>query len=240
VRPIVLAVDDEQEVCDLLEESLSREGMDVHSACSLSEFRGIEREICADIFIVDLTLPDGTGFSLVRELREKSDKGIIIVSGRCDETDSVLGLELGADDFVRKPFRTRELAARINAVLRRRGSDLKPVQTVSPATVADSFVADHAFDGYQICFQARRLLDGSGQEILLTTAEFELLRALIEARGRVLSRDQLMNEIKGRDWEAYDRAVDGLVSRIRKKIPSPAGKAHYIRTVHGMGYAFTG
>ncbi|WP_292290229.1 response regulator transcription factor [Marivita sp.] len=239
-RPVVLAVDDEPAIRDLLRDALEREGLDIRCAGSIAEFEKMAARILVDVYIIDLTLPDGSGFGLVRSLRERGESGIIILSGRGEETDNVVGLELGADDYVTKPFRPRELAARVNAVMRRYRRQSPDVEVEASAETASPAGIDYRFGDYAVSTSARLVWNAEGTEIPLTTAEFELLCALIERRGRVVSRDQLMNAVKGRDWDAYDRAVDGLVSRLRKKLPAPPGRAHYIRTVHGVGYSFSG
>ena len=238
-QPRILAVDDEPGIRDLLRASLEREGMEIRCACSIAEFEKMAESATADVYLIDLTLPDGSGLSLVRSLRERGESGIIILSGRGEETDNVVGLELGADDYVTKPFRPRELAARVNAVMRRYRSS-PPSPAVSKPGSMPEVETDYRFGDYTVSTSARMVWNAEGAEIPLTTAEFELLCALIERRGRVVNRDQLMNAIKGRDWDAYDRAVDGLVSRLRKKLPAASGRAHYIRTVHGVGYSFSG
>lgn len=235
-RPAVVVVDDEPAILTLVRETLEREGISVHCARTVGECLRLHEELCPDLFVVDLTLPDGSGFDLVRTLRERHGGGIIILSGRGDETDYVVGLELGADDYVSKPFRQREFAARVNAVWRRYRAPTKPPSETLPL----SGEADFRFGEFSVSTSSRLVWDGEGHEISLTTAEFDLLCALLASRGRVVDRDYLMNAIKGREWEAYDRAVDGLVSRLRKKLPTPPGRAHFIRTVHGIGYSFTG
>jgi two-component system, OmpR family, response regulator len=240
MSPSVLVVDDQQEILELLVSALSAEGYRVVTTSSVREFWGAHAGMSADLFIVDLTLPDGNGFAIIRELRRQTDRGIIILSGRGDETDHVLGLELGADDYVTKPFRMRELTARVNAVLRRsaQAAAPPPAATAPPAASAAPQV-DVEFDGYRLSFAGRQLWAPDGTEIDLTTSEFDLLAALTQRRGQVLNRDQIMNAIKGRDWESYDRVVDGIVSRLRRKIPVVGRKSHYIRTVHGVGYSFS-
>ena len=238
-QPRILAVDDERGIRDLLRAALEREGMEIRCACSIAEFEKMAESAVADVYLIDLTLPDGSGLSLVRSLRARGESGIIILSGRGEETDNVVGLELGADDYVTKPFRPRELAARVNAVMRRCRSS-RPSPLVSKSEPLPEVETDYRFGDYTVSISARLVWNTEGTEIPLTTAEFELLCALIERRGRVVNRDQLMNAIKGRDWDAYDRAVDGLVSRLRKKLPVAAGRAHHIRTVHGVGYSFSG
>jgi len=236
----ILAVDDEADILALLETSLVSEGFDVFTALSVADFRKLNSEHLFNIYLIDVGLPDGSGFSLVKELRKSSTAGIILLTGRSSETDQVVGLEIGADDYVTKPFRLRELAARVNAVYRRTAvhgdSGFNgPERAVTQLEVA-SF--DFTFDGYKLSMSGRRLWAPEGTEIVLTTAEFDLLAALLKRRGQVLDRDQLMNAMKGRDWESYDRAIDGLVSRLRRKIPAVNRATHYVRTVHGVGYSF--
>lgn len=247
MKPTVLALDDEPEILSLLSTALGREGFHVLLAETIESFRVQNAAEDVDVYLVDITLPDGNGFALIKELRLGTDKGLIILSGRSDETDHVLGLEIGADDYVNKPFRVRELCSRVNAVYRRTRRDTKPDPTGRPAmapensravTVAET--VDFEFDGFRLRLASRRLTGPDEIEIQLTTAEFELLAGLLGRRGQVLSRDQLMNTIKGRDWESYDRAVDGLVSRLRRKLDTGNGKSSYIRTVHGIGYSFVG
>lgn len=250
MKPRLLVVDDDPDILKLLDTALSDEGYDITTTASAADFRAAARAGAFELYLIDVTLRDGNGFALVKELRQSSDCGIILLTGRTSETDHVVGLEIGADDYVTKPFRIRELAARVNAVHRRtarRGPAPVAVAVAeaplpSPAAPLPAEPAapsqDILFDGYRLSPGARRLWNTDGDEIDLTTAEFELLLALLRRRGQVLSRDQLMNAIKGRDWESYDRAIDGLVSRVRRKIPRAGGGSPYIRTVHGIGYSF--
>lgn len=235
--PLIVVIDDERAILALLSTALSAEGYDVRTAGSVAELRHLDT---ADtrVAIIDLSLPDGNGLSLVKEFRRKDDCGIIILTGRNDETDQVLGLEIGADDYVTKPFRLRELVARVNAVHRRTLRTASAGEATEPATTPNAATIDGSFDGYAISSSARQVWGPDGAEIDLTTAEFELLLALLRRRGAVLARDQIMAQIKGRDWIASERAVDGLVSRLRRKLPAVAPRtAPYIRTVHGVGYA---
>lgn len=245
--PCVLAVDDESDILELISKSLEIEGYIVVTAANIEEFWVRNAECNPDVYLIDLTLPDGSGFNVIREIRRTSDCGIIVLSGRESETDHVVGLEIGADDYVTKPFRLRELAARVNAVYRRSachanraGSQLEQPLSKSALSLSINPTIDYAFDDYTISLAFRQVWRTGMVEIDLTTAEFDLLVALVKRRGQVLNRDQIMNAIKGRDWESYDRAVDGLVSRLRKKFPAHGRSSHYIRTVHGVGYSFTG
>ncbi len=239
MKPLVLAVDDEPEILELLRISLESEGYQVLTTTTAAEFRTLHAQNDVAVFLVDVTLQDGNGFSLVKELRLTSNRGIILLTGRASETDQVVGLEIGADDYVTKPFRVRELAARVNAVFRRTNHVPVPAPDTSTISAQPSTAVDFEFDQYQLAVSARRLWHRETGEIILTTAEFDLLVALLRRRGQVLDRDQLMNAIKGREWESYDRAIDGLISRLRRKLPAEGRAAHYIRTVHGIGYSFT-
>ncbi|RXV61217.1 DNA-binding response regulator [Roseovarius sp. A46] len=240
LRPKVLVLDDEDEITSLLDHALSRDGYDVSTVRTISGFRDKQADEAFDIYIIDLGLPDGNGMSLIQELSRNPACGVIILSGRTADTDRIVGLEIGADDYIQKPFPMRELAARVRAVLRRTQKNKTAQDEVGPASgnATDTENAI-AFDGYRLDLGARLLFAPDGNEIELTTAEFNLLVALLNRRGQVLDRDQLMNAIKGRDWEVYDRAVDSIVSRLRRKLPVPEGRSHYIRTVHGIGYAFS-
>ncbi len=208
---------------------LTAQGFDVRCAASIAEFEQMQRDGPADLYLIDVGLPDGSGLAVVRELRQQGAAGVILLTGRGAETDQVVGLELGADDYVVKPFRGRELIARINAVLSRR---VKAPKAQSPDAT------NHDFDGYRVCLQARSVHAPDGTELALTGAEFDLLSAFLRRRGEVMTRDQLVHLIKGREWELHDRAVDGLVSRLRRKLPPSRDRGPYIRTIHGVGYVF--
>jgi two-component system, OmpR family, response regulator len=239
--PCVLAIDDEPAILDLISISLQAEGYRVVTAETVAEFWLRHDEFYPDIYVIDLTLPDGSGLNLIKEVRRKSDCGIIVISGRDSEADQVVSLEIGADDYMTKPFRLRELAARANAVYRRSPATARALSTLGEGRqmLAKSPTIDFVFDDYKISVAFRQIWGPGMVEINLTTAEFDLLLALIERRGQVLNRDQIMNAIKGRDWESYDRVIDGLVSRLRKKIPVHDRSNHYIRTIHGVGYSFS-
>jgi two-component system OmpR family response regulator len=221
----VLVVDDDPEVAGLLSRYLGNHGLAVRVAADAAQVRAALGTLEFDVVLLDLGLPDADGISLVRELRSRWAGPIIIVSGRGDAVERVVGLELGADDYVSKPFDLRELLARIRSVLRR----AQPAPTSPPP-------ARLAFDGLSLDVAARRLRGRGGEEIELTTGEFELLRALVARPLEVLSRDELMNAMHGRDAGPYDRAIDMQVGRLRRKLEVDPGEPRLIRAVRGSGY----
>ncbi len=237
----VLAVDDEASILALLHIALDDEGFELSTAQTLEQFWQLDEAGEYDLYLIDVNLKDGNGLSIMRELRQKTDKGIILLTGRSSEIDHVVGLESGADDYITKPFRLRELTARMNAVYRRTVySGLSTAGDTKSESQGGAQEYDFEFDGYRLQIAARTLWGRDNQEVLLTSAEFNLLVGLLKRRGQVLNRDQLMNAVKGQDWESYDRAIDGLVSRLRRKIQPLGQNSHYIRTVHGVGYMFVG
>lgn len=184
-----------------------------------------------DLVVLDLRLPDRDGFSVAAAVRATSDVPIIILSGRGGDIDRIMGLEIGADDYVVKPFNTRELLARIKAVLRRRGRE-----TAQPASVA--IRNGWRFAGHEIDLDRRRLTAPGGAPVALTVAEFDLLVALVGAAGRVLSRDHLLDLTHRVDGDVYDRTVDVLILRLRRKIEPDPTNPRFIRTERGHGYVF--
>ena len=219
------------EVCEALE----FEQYDVICAGDAAELKSLTEDRQVDLYLVDLGLPDANGFDLVRRMRFETDAGIIILSGRSAETDKVVGLELGADDYIAKPFSPRELIARISSVLRRR--TVSTTQTTAPAVAVDG-VTEHKFSNWTLSTGTYQLISPGGVDTALTKAEFELLLCFLENRNRVLSRDALVELVKGQAWAGYDRAIDGLVSRLRKKFDSESDGTSIIKTVHGVGYIF--
>lgn len=235
----ILIIEDDPDIRRLVATGLEEIGHEVELVSSISGFEAAIADKAFDLCMVDLGLPDGNGLQLVEDLRRRDGCGIIILSGRSAEIDRIVGLEVGADDYITKPFRIREMVARVRAVLRR-VNEAKRGRTQPDGGVDETAGQEEiAFDGYRLKPASRRLFAPDGREVHLTTAEFNLFLALVQRRGRVLSRDELMNAVKGRDWESYDRAIDGLVSRLRRKVPPPEGREHYIRTVHGVGYTFS-
>jgi DNA-binding response OmpR family regulator len=234
VTPTHIAiVDDEPDITQLLAGYLSRQGFRVSalgSGHALIELMSADRP---DLVLLDLGLPGEDGFAIARKLRERWQCGLIIVTGRGDAVDKVVGLEIGADDYVTKPFDLRELLARIKAVLRR----LAP-----PAEAAAAPQAPRerlCFDGWELDVAARRLLDRSGESVLLTGGEFDLLCLLAQHAGRVLSRDFLLEHTRGRDAAPFDRTIDVQIGRLRRKLGDDADDAQVIKSVRGVGYVLT-
>lgn len=188
-------------------------------------------------FLIDLiysTRKGENGLNITKEHRSKSEVGIVIVSGKSGETDRVLGLELSADDYITKPFSPLELLARVRSVLHRTKGSSYPGLIQEPAGQA---IVE--FYGWKLDIGACHLVDQQGEPVSLTTAEFELLRSFVDRPNQVLSREYLLDSIHGREWAGYDRGVDGLVSRLRRKIKPPNGSPPLIKTMRGTGYMFT-
>lgn len=223
----ILVVDDEPEVIDLIRRYFSTHGLKVTGAQDGASMRQALAATGADLVLLDLGLPDQDGLSLLRQLSQDWGGPVIIVTGRGDAVDRVVGLEIGADDYVSKPFDLRELLARVRSVLRR--SQQRAPEHSSPATTVLHF------DGFELELETRSLR-GKGVPIELTTGEFELLKVFAEAPQRVLTRDQLMNAIHGRDSGPFDRAIDVQIGRLRRKIEADPGNPALLKSVRGVGY----
>ncbi|WFC41553.1 response regulator transcription factor [Pseudoxanthomonas sp. SE1] len=227
LRPRVLMVDDDAEITRMLSRYLENHGLTVTVAASGARFRALLETTEVDVILLDLGLPDTDGLGLVRELRHYWQGPLIIVSGRGESVDRVVGLELGADDYISKPFDLRELLARIRSVLRR---------TPPPGHLAPHAKSGFEFFGLRLDTSARRLIDRDGCDIELTTGEFELLFALLRRPNQVLSRDQLMNATHGRETGPFDRAIDMQVNRLRRKIEVDPAHPRIIKSIRGVGY----
>lgn len=227
----VIIVEDEPDVLELVNSVASGEGFEVRPATSLDACREAMRSFDASVFIIDVGLPDGSGLSILPEIRTRGNVGILILSGHSGEVDQVLGLELGADDYVTKPFRPRELAARLRALYRRVAATSDDVLPPPTGTAPDFIIY-----GYQLFLQERRLVDAEGRDVVLTAAEFDVFVALLEFRGKLASREQIIELVRRRNWSGNERAIDGIVSRLRRKLPVEGNRPHFIRTVHGAGY----
>jgi two-component system OmpR family response regulator len=241
VTPTHIAVlDDETDITELLAGYLATHGYRIttfHTGRALMAAMGSDPPA---LVLLDLGLPGEDGFAIARQLREHHRCGLVIVTGRGDAVDKVVGLEIGADDYVTKPFDLRELAARVKAVLRRIVPDDAPAAP-SPAPVAALAEAPaprerFGFSGWEYDAAARRLVDPQGQEVALTTGEFDLLGVLVRHPGRVLSRDFLLEQTRGRDAGPFDRTIDVQVGRLRKKIEADPEHPALIKSVRGAGY----
>lgn len=228
----ILIVDDEARIRQMVQRYFEDEGFVVHGAADGAGMRKALAEHTIDLILLDLVLPQSEdGLTLAREIRTTSDIPIIMLTGRDDVLDRIVGLEVGADDYMAKPFHLREVLARVRSILRRR----RPLE-VHVAEPSDAI----EFDGWKLEQSRRRLLDPTGQEVELTTGEFDMLTVLARNAGRVLTREVLMNQTRGRDLDVFDRSIDAQVARLRKKIEVDPAKPNLIRSVRGVGYMFAG
>ncbi len=231
--PHILVVDDEADIRIPLARYLERHGLRVSVT---GDGSGLRRALAAepvDLVVLDIMLPGEDGLTLCRHLRESHDLPVILLTALGEETDRIVGLEVGADDYVTKPFNPRELLARIKAVLRR----VSPADgTTPPPPPAEE--RPFQFDGWTLDPLRRLLLSPAGVTVSLSGGEFALLRALLERPGVVLTRDRLLDLTQGRRAEPYDRAIDNQVMRLRRKIEPDPGQPRYIHTVRGAGYCF--
>jgi two-component system OmpR family response regulator len=229
--PHILVVDDHREIRDLVSRALGKEGFRVSTAADGKDMRKVLADARIDLVVLDLMLPGEDGLSLCRWLRADSDIPIIMLTAKGDEVDRVIGLEMGADDYLPKPFGSRELIARIRAVLRRN-------RVREPAVDKDK-PKRYRFEHWAFDVDRRELLGEDGVAVPLSTGEFDLLLALVEHPQRTLSRDQLLDLARHRAAHAFDRSIDTQVSRLRKKIEREPGDPKLIKTVWGGGYIFT-
>jgi len=228
-EPHILLVDDDHEIRQLTSKFLRQSGFKVTGARDGREMREVLANTDVDLVVLDLMLPGTSGLDLCRELRATSSIPIVILTARGEETDRIVGLELGADDYLGKPCSSRELAARIRAVLRR--------------TMAEP-VRDHdkwmfCFDGWTLDTRRRELVDNRGVVIDLSSSEYDLMVSFCEAPQRVLTRDHLLDTARNRVSTGYDRSIDVQVSRLRSKLMSCPGSEDMIKTVRGAGYLFS-
>jgi DNA-binding response OmpR family regulator len=227
-RPHLLIVEDDEDIVAIVRRYFTSQGFDVSAAAHGAAMREVLRAGSVDVILLDLGLPGEDGFALTRFLREHWKGAVIIVTGRGESVDRVVGLELGADDYVTKPFDLRELLARVRSVLRRMGE--------APAAPDNDNVV--RFAGFRLDRSARELTDAHGKPVPLTTGEFELLCMFLAHPNRVLSRDELMNTMHGRDAGPYDRAIDVQVGRLRRKIEADPENPILLKSVRGAGYLF--
>lgn len=229
--PHILIVDDHREIRDLVSRALSKEGFRVSTAADGRSMRKVLADSRIDLVLLDLMLPGEDGLSLCRALRAESSIPIIMLTAKGDEVDRVIGLEMGADDYLPKPFGSRELIARIKAVLRRGREPAVADRRHRPER--------YRFDRWALDTGARELVRDDGVAVPLSTGEYDLLIALVERPQRVLSRDHLLDLARGRSAVGLDRSIDTQVSRLRKKLERDPGDPKIIKTVWGGGYMFT-
>jgi two-component system, OmpR family, response regulator CpxR len=221
----ILIIDDDVELCELVGEYLTREGFEVEAVHNGD--KGLERALSGDhaLIVLDLMLPGMMGLDLLRRLRSESRTPVLILTARGEDVDRIVGLEIGADDYLAKPFNPRELLARVRAILRR--SQGGPASSVAPVTVGDVELDPGA-----------RTVTRDGEPLELTAVEFSLLEALMRAAGQVVTREYLAQTVLGRRFVAYDRSIDMHVSKLRKKLGTQPGDGERIKTVRGVGYIY--
>ena len=229
--PHVLALDDDPAVRDLIADYLSQNELRVTAVATGKEFDTVMARETVDMAVLDVRLQGEDGMQIARRLREKSAMPILMLTGRAEEADRVMGLELGADDYLTKPFSPRELLARIRALLRRASTQ---------ATVADAIAAVRAyrFSGWELNIGLRKLKTPKGEAVDLTNGEFRILTAFLSAPQRVLSRDQLLDLSRVHAAEVYDRSIDIQILRLRRKIEADPARPKFITTERGAGYVF--
>ena len=231
IPPHILVVDDDPQIRALLEEYLAENGLRVSAAATGKQMSQILTDEAIDLVVLDLRLAGEDGMGIARSLRDQSAIPIVMLTGVRDEADRVMGLELGADAYLTKPFSPRELLARIRTVLRRAKSAVS-----GPARRE---IRAYRFGEFELNMRTRRLKPRDGQQIALTNGEFNLLAALLSAPERILTRDQLLEASRVYDNEVYDRAIDIQVLRLRRKIEQDASQPKFIVTERGVGYIFS-
>ena len=229
----VLVVDDDENQRWMVETYLQKHGFTVHTAADGTAMRAKLAEHHVGVVLLDVTTPGEDGFTLARYLRENHKIGIIMLTASTELVDRVLGLEIGADDYITKPFEPRELMARVRALQRRMAADSEP-EPDGEASVEQEV----AFGDFKLNLDARELRDKKGELVTLTSMEFDLLKVFAENPGRVLTRDNLLNLAHKRDWDPYDRSVDIRIGRVRRKIERDPSKPSIIKTVRGVGYMY--
>lgn len=238
MAPRVLIVDDDPLIRELLQSYLAGEGYEVACAgtaeAAESALAEAERDGPPfDLVLLDIRLPGKDGLTLTRELRVRSEIGIILITGRNDDIDRIVGLECGADDYVIKPPNPRELVSRAKNLIRRVRHARSPAPAAAPRQQLKRFAH------WQLDADRRRLIDRDGNETPLTHGEFQLLSVFLRNSGHTLSRDQLMDQIRNREWLPNDRSIDVLVGRLRRKLRDDPAEPELIITIHGAGYLFT-
>jgi two-component system OmpR family response regulator len=230
----ILVVDDQKEICEVVQQYLSSEGYRVSAAHDGTGMRRVMGQDDVDLVILDLMLPGEDGLTLARALREESTVGIIILTGRGETVDRIIGLEMGADDYLPKPFHLRELLARVKSVLRRASTRAQNEKAAGASARARA-----RFAGWHLDLSTRELVSPTGGEVRLTTGEFDLLAAFVNNANQVLSRDRLLDLARNREAGPFDRTIDVQVGRLRRKLDDDPHQPSLIKTVRGSGYIFT-
>ncbi|ASK87534.1 response regulator [Sphingorhabdus sp. SMR4y] len=228
----ILLVDDEVSLREPLAEYLIKQGYKVQQAADASIARSLLNAYDFDIILLDIMMPGEDGLSLCRHVTDKTDIPVIFISAKTEETERIIGLELGADDYITKPFSPRELVARIKVVLRRAEKNGVAHNGTSGGV--------YQFSGWTLKCDKRSLVDSEGVSVSLSTGEYQMLLALVSRAGKVLNRDQLLDITQGREAHAFDRAVDNQISRLRRKIEADPKNPEIIKTVWGGGYVLAG
>ncbi len=227
-RPHLLVVDDDREIRTLLSQYLEKHDFRTTAVADGKEMRRVMERSHVDLVVLDLMLPGEDGLSLCRDLRSRSQLPVIMLTARGEDVDRIVGLELGADDYVPKPFNPRELLGRIRAVLRRAAH--------APRDPSPDTVRAFAFNGWKLDTTSRTLVDSAGKEVALSGAEYRLLAVLLGSSNRVLTRSQLTELLRGREADPFDRSIDVRVSRLRQILGDDARAPQIIKTVYGEGY----
>lgn len=228
----ILIVEDDDGTVAELRETLSLHGFSTQSVQTVRQFNAVGRLELFDLIVVDLGLPDGFGNNIIRDVRKRTEAGIIVLSGHKSEIDKVLALELGADDYVEKPYRSSEFVARVQSVLRR-------ISRWHQGTSEAPRPPRYTFNGYTLDTLMRRLTDKEGKEVRLTKTEFEVLSVFARKPNQVLTRENIIYELRGGEWAGYDRAIDGIVCRLRAKVSATSSTDELIKTLRGVGYLFS-
>lgn len=232
--PVILVVEDDPDMRETVCTALLRDGYRVEEAGDGPGMRRALSQCDIDLVILDLVLPGESGLNLARELRGNSDIPLIMLTGKDSVIDKVVGLEIGADDYITKPFHVRELVARIGTVLRR----FRPDPGKAGPAPGEAQPGTIRFGGWQLDLFGRRLTGAGGDEVILTTFEFQVLSALAQRPGKALSRDQIMDLVADREWNPFDRSIDVLIGKIRRKLGDNSRNPEFIRTIRNTGYMF--
>ena len=227
----VLICDDERDLREMLQEYLQKRGFSVRLAANAAELRDQIAEEAPDIVILDINMPGEDGLSALRGIRSDGDLPVVMLTAAGETVDRIVGLEMGADDYLGKPVDLRELEARLKAVLRRRSGPAPAAETANGAMTAQ-------FGDFTLDLDSTKLFSADGDEVPLTAMEFRLLKLFAENKSRVLNRDQILEQAHDRSWDPFDRSIDIRISRLRRKIEKNPQKPSVIRTVRGIGYIF--